>query len=87
MSGALAANEPEIIALFRKAAFEVDQKEFGELKIGDKISDLGLDSVAMLEVIGFLEEELGVHLPDEKLARVETLQDLSDLVGGLLPQR
>jgi len=83
MSEALAKEEPQIISLFRKAAWEVDQKKLDNLTLTDKISDLGLDSVAMLEVIGYLEEELGIHLPDEKLARVQTLQDLAETIGGL----
>ena len=70
----------DVIALFRKAAWDVDQKKLGELKLTDKIADLGLDSVAMLEVIGFLEEQLGMHFADDKLARVQTLQDLAALI-------
>jgi len=71
----------DVLALFKKAAFEVDNKKFDNLSLGTSISDLGLDSVAMLELIGYIEEELNVHFPDEDLARLQTLQDLSDLIG------
>lgn len=70
----------DVLALFKKAAFEVDNKKFDDLKLDTTISDLGLDSVAMLELIGYIEEELNVHFPDEDLARLQTLKDLSDLI-------
>ena len=66
----------EILALFKRALFEVDRKEIHDLTSSSAISSLGIDSVAMLEVIGFLEEELGVHLSDEQLAAVTTVGDL-----------
>ncbi|HEV8323186.1 MAG TPA: acyl carrier protein [Myxococcota bacterium] len=75
----------DIVALFKKAAFEVDNKKFDDLKLETSISELGLDSVAMLELIGYIEEELNVHFPDEDLARLQTLQDLSDLITKVSP--
>lgn len=75
------SDSQEIIELFKKAAWEVDRKEFETLDLDAKISELGIDSVAMLEVIGYLEEELDVHLPDEKIARVQNLRDLTTLIA------
>ena len=80
MSNSSSFTSDEVVVLFKKAAWEVDQKKLDDLRLDDRISSLGIDSVAMLEVIGFFEEELEIHLPDEKLARVETLGDL-DLRG------
>jgi acyl carrier protein len=67
----------EIIALLKKAIWEVDQKRLDHLVAGDAISSLGIDSVAMLEVIGYLEDELGIHLGDDQLASVTTVGDLA----------
>lgn len=75
----------EVIELFKKAAWEIDQKKLGDLKPEDKIRALGIDSVAMLEVIGFFEEELNIHLPDDKLSRVETIGDLATLIAQARP--
>lgn len=72
--------DTEVLELFKKAAWEVDNKKIETLEMDQKISSLGIDSVAMLEVIGYFEEELQVHLPDEKLARVQTLRDLANLI-------
>jgi len=70
----------DVITLFRQALWEVDQKKVENLEMETTISDLGLDSVAMLEVIGYLEQELDLHFPDEKLATLQTIKDLSDLI-------
>jgi acyl carrier protein len=70
----------DVLALFKRALFEVDRKELTDLDPSAAISSLGIDSVAMLEVIGFIEEELAVHLSDEKLATVETVGDLARVI-------
>jgi acyl carrier protein len=75
--------DTDVLELFKKAAWEVDQKKLDRIEMDEKISSLGIDSVAMLEVIGFFEEELDIHLPDERLARVETVRDLADLIKSL----
>jgi acyl carrier protein len=81
----LSAYEEEVVQMFKKAAWEVDHKTFEDLNIEDKISALGIDSVAMLEVIGYFEEEYDIHLPDEKLSRVETVRDLAELIEQTRP--
>jgi acyl carrier protein len=47
------------------------------------IASLGIDSVAMLEVIGYLEEALEMHLPEDRLQRVQTLGDLADVIAAI----
>lgn len=78
-------SDNHVIELFKRAAWEVDQKKLEDISMDAKISTLGIDSVAMLEVIGYFEEELDIHLPDEKLARVDTIRDLADLIKQLRP--
>ncbi len=73
----------DVLGLFREAAWEVSQKKFDELDPTQKISAMGVDSVALLEIVGFLEEKLNIQLPDEKLARIDTLNDLTALVMQL----
>lgn len=75
------ARDPKTIELFAKAIWEVDQKKIDHLGMDTQIASLGIDSVAMLEVIGFLEEELELHLPEEKLQKVQTLGDLADVIA------
>ncbi|MBI5548379.1 MAG: acyl carrier protein [Deltaproteobacteria bacterium] len=79
--------DPRIVELFAKAIWEIDQKKIDGLSMDTQITTLGIDSVAMLEVIGFLEEELEIHLPEERLQRVQVLGDLADLIGELRPAK
>ena len=47
------------------------------------ISKLGLDSVAVMELVSWFEEKLSIRMPDEDLAQVQTLGDLGQLVTRL----
>ena len=74
-----------VIAMFKQAALEVNGKKLGELSAETVISKLGLDSVAVMELVSYFEEKLQIRMPDEELARVQTLGDLASLVKRLLP--
>lgn len=74
--------EQELLKMFAEAAWEVDQREFEGLSMQTKIADLGVSSVALLEIFGFVEEELDIYLAQEDLAQVKTLGDLGKLISG-----
>jgi len=76
-------NSADITSLFAKAAFEVNGKTFEKLSPNTPIASLGMDSVSLMELIGFLEEQLALRLPDEALAQVHTLADLGALIQRL----
>ena len=82
-----APRDPKVIELFARAIWEVDQKKFDDLTMDKPIAALGIDSVAMLEVIGFLEEELQIHLPEERLQQVQTVGDLADAIADVRAAR
>lgn len=42
--------------------------------------DLALDSLAVVEVAFSMQEETGVEIPEEDLARIRTVQDFLDFV-------
>ena len=73
-------NDTSLLALFKEAAWEIDQRKFETIDLDTKINALGIDSVALYEIFGYVEEELDLELPDEALANVKTLRDLSTLV-------
>jgi len=73
-------NPDNILSLFSKAAFEVNGKTFDKLLPSTVIASLGMDSVALMELIGYLEEQLHLRLPDEELSKVQTLADLDALI-------
>lgn len=70
----------QLLALFRRTATEVAEKDFNTVIEAAKISELGIDSLGMLEIIGSLERELKIRIPDESLAGVETVKDLLNAV-------
>jgi acyl carrier protein len=71
--------------LFAQAALEVNGKKLDNLTRDTVISKLGLDSVAIMELVSFFEEKLNIRMPDEDLAKVQTLGDLGDVVKRLVP--
>ena len=45
-----------------------------------EIRELGLDSVATMEMVGFIEEKLETQFSDEVMIRIQTFGDLVRLV-------
>ena len=78
------SNNVDVIALFQKAALEVNGKQLSGLKADTVISKLGLDSVAVMELVSYFEEKLSIRMPDEDLAQIQTLGDLDKLVQRLI---
>ena len=74
-----------ITQLFAQAAQEVNGKKLANLTKDTVISKLGLDSVAVMELVSYFEEKLNIRMPDEDLAKVQTLGDLASLVKRLVP--
>lgn len=72
--------EGEILNMFRDAVKEVDNKDLPDLQAETNLSELGLDSVTTMEVIGTLEEKLNLRFPDEDLATLKSIRDLTTLV-------
>jgi acyl carrier protein len=75
----------DVIKLFQDAALEVSNKKFEQLDRNTVISQLGMDSVAVMELVSYFEEKLSVRMPDEDLARINTIGDLSGLIQKLMP--
>jgi acyl carrier protein len=73
----------DIIELFKAAVFEVDNKKLDQLTPATELSALGLDSVQTMEVIGTMEEKLNLQFPDEDLATLRSVGDLTALVRRL----
>ncbi len=75
-----APSRPELLELFRRTAAEVVEKEFATLSEDTKLNELGIDSLGMLEIIGALERELKIQIPDEALTGLQTVRDLVNAV-------
>ena len=70
----------ELLVMFCETASEVVEKDFHSIAEPTVISQLAIDSLGMLEIIGSLERRLRIQIPDEGLAGVETIRDLLDEV-------
>ena len=77
----------DVIEMFKQAAFEVDNRRLPDLRPDTVIATLGMDSVAVMELVSYFEEKLSIRMPDEDLASIQTLGDLDKLVQRLVSQR
>lgn len=76
----------QLIEMFRSLATEIAEKDFGGLLETSVISEMGVDSLAMLEVIGEMERELDIQIPDDDLAGIQTVGELLDVVESQMRQ-
>jgi len=70
----------DLIALFKQVATEVDKREFTEVSGGSVISELGIDSLSMMQIVGEMEVRLNIMIPDEDLVELVTVSDLVKVV-------
>lgn len=72
----------------RVAGLVAERVPLKERVAGDaRIRELGLDSVAVMDLVMAVEDEFDVAFPLERLAEVETVDDLAAVVRGLVDQR
>ena len=69
-----------LLEMFREIASEVVEKDFHHAMESTAISELAIDSLGMLEIIGALERRLRIQIPDESLTGLTTIRDLLDEV-------
>jgi acyl carrier protein len=77
--GKPAARE-ELLTMFRVTATEVVEKDFHHVVEDTVISELAIDSLGMLEIIGSMERQLKIQIPDESLSGIATIRDLLNVV-------
>lgn len=75
----MSSNE-EMISTFHRIATEVAERTFPPFKSDTVIADLGLDSLHVLEIVGSMEREFGVQIPDDQLVGIQTVADLVKLL-------
>lgn len=69
------------IALLQEAAGETLGRELAGLTLDTPLAELGVDSVGLLEMVGVIEDRLGVRLADDQIARIVTVRDILTLVN------
>jgi acyl carrier protein len=62
--------------MFKEVAERVDKRSFDDVTRESVITDLGIDSLSMMQIVGEMETELGLQIPDEDLVEIVTVGDL-----------
>ena len=70
----------DFLAMFKTVAARVDKREFPNVTAASKIAEIGIDSLSMMQIVGEMETELGVVIPDEDLVELTTVGDLCKVV-------
>jgi acyl carrier protein len=76
----MTSRRTELLSIFVKTAADITDREFATVAESTPLSELGIDSLGMLEIVGSMERELKVQLPDEALIDIVTIQDLLKVV-------
>lgn len=66
----------DLLTLFKNIAKRVDKKDFDKVTSESVITELGIDSLSVMQIVGEMETELGVMIPDEDLVELITVGDL-----------
>lgn len=69
--------------LIKAAVTSVDTskaQKFAGIKPETEIRELGLDSVATMEMVAYLEDHLHTQFADEVLVKINTFKDLVQLI-------
>lgn len=74
----------ELLQIFRSTASEIAEKDLSTVDEHGVIAELGIDSLELLEVIGSLERDLDIRVPDDQLVGIQTVGQLLNLVSTKL---
>ena len=77
-------DEAKLLEMFKTVATRVDKREHRDVTMASVITDLGIDSLAMMQIIGEMETELEIMIPDEDLVELVTVGDLCKKVSERL---
>ena len=66
---------------------EIDEAELWEKRQLRFVDDLGVDSMLALEILALLEKKYRIHIPEENLLDLVSLQSTIDFVEQKLQQR
>jgi acyl carrier protein len=79
------SDNKDVLAMFKVVAERIDKKSFNEVTRESVITDLGIDSLSMMQIVGELETELDLQIPDEDLVEIVTVGDLCSRVENRIP--
>ena len=80
----MSADKKDLLSMFKVVAARVDKREFNNVTNESVITELGIDSLSMMQIVGEMEQELGIMIPDEDLVELVTVGDLCKKVEARL---
>lgn len=78
------ADKKDLLSMFKVVAARIDKRQFDNVTTESKITELGIDSLSMMQIVGEMETELGVMIPDEDLVELQTVGDLVKKISARL---
>ena len=70
----------EVVELLQRAALAVTGRELPGLTLSSDLAGAGVDSIGVLEMVAWIEDQLGLRLPDDEVARLATVADVGALI-------
>ncbi len=77
--------DPDLLSTLKDAVHNVTSRDSGNINSGTKISELGLNSAALVELIGILEKNFSIHIKNKETALLSSVGDLLSLVRNHMP--
>ncbi len=75
----------DTLETFKAVAARVDKRAFPDVTRKSVITELGIDSLSMMQIVGEMETELDLIIPDEDLVELVTVGDLCAKLDARLP--
>jgi acyl carrier protein len=66
----------DLFELFKTIAARIEKRDFPGVTRQSVITNLGIDSLSMMQIVGEMESELNIQIPDEDLVELVTVGDL-----------
>jgi acyl carrier protein len=77
----------EITDLITEIAEDMDVEESSITEDAHFVKDMGLDSMALLEVLATMEKKFGVSIPESEFPNITTINKCTDTVEKYLAQK
>ena len=78
----------DVISLLQRVVTKVEKsRAVPQLTRETRFSALGIDSVSVMEIIGEVEDELNITLSDDRLAKIQSVGDVEEVVLNRLREQ
>nr|ADG86317.1 acyl carrier protein [Streptomyces sp. SANK 61196] len=74
----------DLKAIMSRSTGELDGQELTEADLGTTFTEIGYDSLAVLEIASQIQREYGLQIPDEAIETMNTPKDVIDYVNTSL---